>query len=328
MRRREFIKLIAGSAVAWPPMVRAQQPGIVYRIGFLANDPTIPTQPAGQAFLDELRGSGFVEGKNLVIERRFAEGRLDRYRDLAIELATLGLNVIVSSTVEATAAVKRATSTIPVVMLNVEDPVGFGLVASLAHPGGNITGVAQDDSVEIAAKRMQLLKEVIPGVSRVAVLMDPDLRYARAQWRQLEQAAPSLDLQLRQLVARRADEFAGVLSQTGRDQTGALFVTPSGLNFVNRKLIMELAVKSRLPAMAGSRESTEAGGLISYGYQRTDHFRQAAVYVSKILKGASPADLPVEEPIKYELVINLNTARALNLEIPRSLLLIADEVIE
>jgi putative ABC transport system substrate-binding protein len=328
MRRREFIKLIAGSTFVWPVAARAQQPGKIYRIGFLANDPTIPKQPAGQAFVDGLRESGFIESKNILIEWHFAEGRIDRFPGLARELTQLGVDVIVSSTIEATAAVKQATDTIPIIMLNVTDPVGYGLVRSLAHPGTNVTGLVQDDSAEIAAKRMQLLKDAVPGASVAAVLIDPDFPYDKAQLHQLQLAAPTLNLTLRPAIARQAGEFESVFAGFEQDRPDVLFVAANGLNFTNRRLIMELAIKSRLPAMSNFRESTQAGGLMSYGNNRIEAYHGAAIYVGKILKGAKPAELPVEQPTKYDLVINLKTAKALNLEIPRSLLLIADELIE
>jgi putative ABC transport system substrate-binding protein len=273
IRRREFIAAIAGAtgASALRPFAgRAQRAGRIYRIGFLANDPTIPTQAAGQAFVDGLRESGFVEGKNVVIERRFAEGRIDRYADLVAELMNLDLDLIVASTSEATVAVKRANDKLPVVMLNVVDPVGLGLVASLSHPGGNVTGLTQDDSAEIATKRLQLLKDAVPQASRVAVLMDPDVRHSQAQWKQLQLAASSLNIMLQPLVVKRADEFKTAFAGIEGDRPGALFVTASGLNFTYRQLIMELAAKSRLPTMSGFRESAVAGGLISYGFIRPD----------------------------------------------------------
>ncbi len=328
MRRREFISLFGGAVAAWPIAARAQQTEKVHRIGFLANDPTIPTQPAGAAFLDGLRESGFVEGKNIIIERRFAEARLDRYPDLVADLVRLKMDVIVTSANSATLAAKRANTEIPIVMMNVSDPLGLGIVANLAHPGGNITGVTQDDSEEIAAKRLQLLKDLVPQTARVAVLIDPDSPGSQSQWQQLERAAPSLNVTLRRVLMRLPSELEGALAEVGQDRPDALFVGNSELNFVNRHLIMEFAAKRRLPTMSSFREYPEAGGLISYGFVRADQFRRAAVYVGKILKGKKPGDLPVEQPTKYELVINLKTAKSLNLEIPRQLLLIADEVIE
>jgi putative ABC transport system substrate-binding protein len=328
MRRRDFIKSIAGATVAWPIASHAQQAGKIYRIGFLAQDPNIPAQPPYQAFLEGLRESGFVDGKNILIERRFAEGQHDRLLQFVAELAWLNLDVIVTSANDATMAVKRANSKIPVVMMNVQDPLGQGIVRSLAHPEANITGATQEDSVEITAKRMQLLKDAIPHAVEALVLFDPDLPYGQAQWRQLGRAAPSLNMKLRQLVARRAAELDSVFSGIVRQRADVLFVTNSALNFVHRKRISELAAKAQLPMMSPLREFTEAGGLMSYGSTRVESYRRAAIYVAKILKGAKPADLPIEQPTKYELVINLKTAKSLNLEIPRDLLLVADEVIE
>jgi putative tryptophan/tyrosine transport system substrate-binding protein len=330
MRRRDFITGAAGSAAAWPLTARAQQlPDKIYRIGFLANDPAIPTQPAGQAFLDGLRQSGFIEGKNIIIERRFAEGRLDRYAELVAELIRLEVDVLVTSANEATLAAKRATSRIPIVMLNVSDPIGQGIVASLAHPEGNITGGTQDDSAEIEAKRMQFFKDALPRAAEVAVLIaNPDRPYARIQWQQLEVGARSLNVMLRRLVVRQASELEGAFTAIERDRPDGLFVTNSSLNFVNRRLIIELATKSQLPTMSAFREYPEDGGLMSYSNVRIDRFRSAAIYAGRILRGARPVDLPVEQPTKYELVINLKTARSLKLEIPRDLLLVADEVIE
>ena len=325
MKRREFITLIGGAA-AWPLTARAQQAGKIYRIGFLANDPAIPAQPAGQAFLDGLSENGFIEGKNIIVERRFAEGRTDRYAELVAELTRLDLDVLVTSADEATLAAKRANVKIPVVMLNVSDPAGQGIVASLAHPGGNITGGTQDDSAEIEAKRMQLLKDTVPHAAQVAVLIDPDLPYRQVVWQHLELAALSLNVTLRQIAARQLSDLERALIE--RDRPDALFVANNELNFVNRRLIIELAAKNRLPTMSAYREYPEAGGLMSYGSVRVDRFRRAGVYTAKILKGVKPADLPVELPTNYEFVINLKTARSLNLEILRALLLIADEVIE
>jgi putative ABC transport system substrate-binding protein len=327
MKRRDLITLL-GSAAAWPLTARAQQAGKIYRIGFLANDPAIPTQPAGRAFLEGLQESGFVEGKNVVIDRRFAEGKLDRYTGLVAELVKLGADVLVTSADEATLAAKRVNTAIPIVMMNVSDPVGQGIIASLAHPRGNITGVIQDDTAEISAKRMQLLKDAVPHATKVAVLLNPDQPYDRSQWQQLELAARSLQVTLRQLVARRGSEIEGAFASIGTDRPDVLLLPISSLIFSNRARIIELALKNRLPAMSPFREITEIGGLMSYGSVRVDRFKRAAIYVGKILKGAKPADLPVEQPTKFELLINLKTVGLLNLEIPRDLLLVADEVIE
>jgi putative tryptophan/tyrosine transport system substrate-binding protein len=231
MRRRKFIMLLGGAAAAWPVAAHAQQVGKIYRIGFLANDPTIPSQPAGQAFLDGLRESGFIEGKNVMIDRRFAEAKEDRYDGLLAELTQLGPDVLVTSANDATLAAKQAAIAIPVVMMNVSDPVGQGIIASLARPGGNITGVIQDDTAEISAKRMQLLKDAVPRAAKVAVLLNPDHPYHRSQWQQLELAAPSLSVALRQLVARRGSEIEGAFASIGTDRPDVLLLNNSSLSF-------------------------------------------------------------------------------------------------
>jgi putative ABC transport system substrate-binding protein len=325
MRRREFIGVLGGAA-AWPVVAWAQQAAKVYRIGFLANDPTIPMTPPGRAFVDGLRENGFVEGKNIIIERGFAEGRLDRFSDLAMDIVRLGADVMVTSSSGATLAAKQATASIPIVMLNVADPLSEGVVADLAHPDGNVTGLAQTASAEITGKRLQLLKDAVPGVSRVAVLVFPGTE--KTEERLLELAAQSLQIELHAVAVHSASEISDAFAELNRKRPDALFVTNGPLGIVYRKLIVDRAAESRLPTISGFRETTEAGGLMSYGADRSDLFRRAAIYVAKILKGAKPGDLPVEQPTKYELVINLKSARTLNLEIPRSLLLLADEVIE
>jgi putative tryptophan/tyrosine transport system substrate-binding protein len=326
--RRELVAAIGGAAV-WALAARAQQAGKTYRIGFLANDPTIPTQPAGQAFLEGLRESGFVEGKNIIIERRFAEGALDRYAVLVEELLRTRPEVIVTSANPATVAVKQATTKIPIVMTNVYDPMGQGLVESLAHPGGNITGIVFDDSAEVSARRLQLLKDAIPRISRAAVLTNMDEPYARTELKALEQAAQSLSVALQAITVRHVSEYDAAFESMTQGRTEALLIAGGGsLHFSHRRLIIELANGNRLPIASNFREITEAGGLMSYSSVRTERFRRAAIYVAKILQGAKPADLPVEQPTKYEMVINLKTARSLGLEIPRDLLFVADDVIE
>jgi putative ABC transport system substrate-binding protein len=328
MRRREFITLVGGAAT-WPLAARAQQPGRVYRIGFLANDPTLPTQPAYRAFLEELRNGGFIEGSNVVIEHRFAEAKLERYPELAAELVRIQADIIVSLSTPATLAAKRATIKIPIVMLSVSDPIKQGVVESLARPGGNVTGLAQTESTEISAKQLQLLKLAIPHIGQVAVLLNPDLVYAQGVWEQLEQAAPALNLALRRLAARQVSDFEDVFAAITRDRPDALLVAAAGaLGFVNRRHIMDFSARNKLPVMGVERQFAEAGSLLSYGYVQHESLRQAATYVVKILKGANPADLPVELPTKYELVVNLKVARALGLNLSDSFLLLADEVIE
>ena len=324
MRRREFVTLLGGAAAAWPLAASAEQAGKVYRIGFLANDPTIPTTAAGAAFRDGLSKGGFVEGDNILIDWRFAEGRADRYAELASTLVRLRMDLIVASS-GCRLLQQSRPPTHPYCIRDVSDPVGQGIVASLAYSGANITGVVEDELAQLTAKRMQLLKDAIPQTAKLAVLMNPDSATDQAQWQQLELAASSLKVMLRPVVARRASEFESTFAAIGRDRPDALFVMLSGLNMTNRRLIVELAAESHLPVMSAFKD---VGGLMSYGSNRIDRFRQAAVYVTKILKGAKPSDLPVEQPTKYELVINLKTAKALGLDVPPTLLARADEVIE
>jgi ABC-type uncharacterized transport system substrate-binding protein len=324
MRRRDFISGIAGSAVAWP-IARAQQSGKVYRIGFLANDPTIPTTAAGRAFADGLRQNGFIEGKNIIVERRFAEGRVARAAELAAELVRLDVDLIVASGAENHAAVKQATTTIPVVMVNATDPVGRGLAASLAHPGGNITGLVQAESSELAGKRIQLFKDAVPRISRLAIVMNPEIH--QAVWNVLQRAARSLGISATPAWARQGNELPDVLSAAIAARPDALFVWGTfGLSY--RKIIVGFASEHRLPSMYNFAEPVQDGGLIAYASNRPDLFRRAAHYVAKILTGAKPAELAIEQPTKYDLVVNLKTARALGLTIPREFLLIANEVIE
>jgi putative ABC transport system substrate-binding protein len=330
--RRKLITLLgsaAASSVSWPLAARAQQARRVHRIGLLANDPSIPRTPAGKAFVDGLRENGLVEGQNIVIERRFAAANAVQYAELATELVRLDVDALVTSSTAATAAADRATKKIPIVMLNVLDPIGAGLVASLARPGGNITGLASHVSAEMAGKRLALLKEAVPHVTRVAVLMTPDLPGSpdQAQWEVLERAAQSLGVTLYAGLAGQGD-LAEALARIGREHVDALFVPFNGPNITNRKIIVAFATAHRLPAIYPITEMALEGGLMSYGASRPDLFRRSAAYVAKILNGAKPADLPVEQPVRFELVINLKTAKALGLEIPAMVLARADEVIE
>ena len=227
MRRREFITLLGGAAAAWPFPACAQQAGKVSRIGFLANDPRIPAQPAGRAFLDGLRESGFTEGKNVIIERRFAEGRIDQYATLVDDLLNWGPDVIVTSANNATLAAKRATAQIPIVMMNVYDPVGQGMVPNLARPGGNITGVIQDESAEIAAKRLQLFKDAVPNISQAAVLINMDEPYAAVEWKALEHAAVSLRVALQRFEVHRVSEYADAFERMQKEKPDAVFLALS-----------------------------------------------------------------------------------------------------
>jgi putative ABC transport system substrate-binding protein len=328
VRRREFIILLA-SATACPLAAYAQQQaGKVPRIGFL-----LVTSPSDRpslldAFRRGLRELGWVEGQNIVIDYRFAEGRLDWLPDLAAELIRLKVDVIVSFGTQGVTAAKNATETIPIVMIGVRDPVGTGLIASLARPGGNVTGVSGSAGLEIVAKQLELLKETVPKAHRVAILSNPANAYHQLAIREVNVAAQSLGVQLQLLEARGPNEFDGAFAAMAKERVGALLVVSDVIFNNHQTLLADLAARSRLPAAYGVRESVEAGGLMSYGTSFLDLHRRSAAYVDKILKGAKPADLPVEQPTKFELVINLRTAKTLGLTIPPTLLSRADEVIE
>jgi len=305
---------------------QAQQAGKVARIGFLAQGPA-PSGPTFEAFRQGLRELGYVEGQNIVIEYRWAEERLERLPDLAAELVSLKVDVIVAPGTPAPLAAKRVTRTIPIVMAAAGDPVGTGLVATLAQPGGNVTGLS-NFSAELAGKRLQLQKEVLPGVSRVAVLWNSANPVAALLMRETETAARTLGLQVQSVEVRRPEDFENALPAAISGGAGALFVIDDPLVFSSRMRIADFAVRNRLPATAFYNEFAKAGGLMAYGPNLAHQFRRAALYVDKILKGAKPADLPVEQPTQFELVINMKTAKALGLTIPQPVLLRADQLIE
>jgi putative ABC transport system substrate-binding protein len=334
--RRRFLLTALAGAFAVPLVAVAQSARNVPRIGYLSpsspSDPERLASPFGErglaAFRQGLRDLGYVEGQNIAIEYRWAEGRFERLPDLAAELVRLKVDVIVSVVTQATLAAKNATRTIPIVLVAAGDPLGSGLVANLAHPGGNVTGPSSMYA-DLAGKQLELLKETVPKVSRVAVLWNP----ANAAWqaqmlRQTEIAARALGLQVQLLKARGPDELEGAFAAMTRERASALLVQVDVIFALHARRIADLAAKRRVPAMYGSREHVEVGGLMSYAPNVPDLFRRAATYVDKILKGAKPADLPVEHPTKFELVVNLKTAKALGLTIPPSLLLRADQVIE
>ncbi len=323
MERRRFIELIAGGLLAAPLAASAQQAGKVYRIGILG---TFENPRAWEAFLQGLHELGWAEGKNIVTERRFSGEKQERLRDLAAKLARLNVDVIVTATTPATLAAKNATTTIPIVML-AGDPVGAGLVGSLARPGGNITGLSLLNPAT-GGKRVELLKEILPGATRLGVLGNPTNPWTALMVKEIEVAARTLGMQLQRLEVERPTDFEAAFGAAIRGRAAALLVLEDGLNFAYMATIVGLAAKNRLPAAYGYREYVDAGGLMSYGVNVPDLYRRAATYVDKILKGAKPADLPVEQPTKYELAINLKTAKALGLTIPPSLLLRADEVID
>ena len=326
--RRRFMAALAGGFSATPLAAKAQQAGKVYRIGYLSSGGSSPAASLLTAFRQGLRELGWVEGQNIVIDYRSAEGRFDRLPDLAAELVRLEVDVIAASPAPATRAAKNATTTIPIVFLGVSDPVGQGLIASLRRPGGNITGVTYGVGSNIFGKDLELLKEVVPKVRQVALLYNPTNPGHQLILDEVKGAARSLGLQLQLLEARGPGEFDAVFSAIARERAGALFVAQDPAFIPRRARLADLAVKNRLPSIFTQREDAEAGALMSYGPSLSDLWRRGATYVDKILKGAKPADLPVEQPTKFELVINLKTAKALGLTIPPSLLARADQVIE
>jgi putative ABC transport system substrate-binding protein len=331
MRRRDFITGIVGSAAAWPLIARAQQPKSVARIGFLTT-PSLesPEQVEIQnVFQQGLHELGYLEGKNILIEYRGADSKVERFPILAAELVQLKLDVIVASNTLAARAVRQATSIIPIVVPVMGDPVGDGLVASLAQPGGNITGLTFLGP-QLVAKRLALLRDALPTASRIAGLWHPGAygeRTMSGMMEEAEAAARTLGLQLQLVAVQGPDDFERAFS-TIEARSDALMVFPSPMLFTERRRIVGLATNHRLPSMSMAREFAELGGLIAYGASIPDLFRRSSIYVDKMIKGAKPADLPVEQPTKFELVINLKTARGLGLSISRDFLLIADEVIE
>ena len=326
--RRTFIASAACGLFTVPLAANAQPTGKVRRIGYLGSGSSTDVPQRIAPFRQGLRELGWVEGQNIVIDLRIAESRFDRLPDLAAELVRLKVDVIVATPTPAVVAAKNATGTIPIVMIGVGDPVGLGLIASLAHPGGNLTGLSWSVGVEIWAKQLEVLKEIVPKVHRVAVLSNPANPVHALAIRDVKVAARSLGLQLQLLEVRVPDEFDGAFAAMAKERVGALLVISDSIFSAQRARIAELEAKNQLPSMHGFRDAAEAGGLIAYGPDFPDQFRRAATFVDKILKGAKPGDLPVEQPSKFELVINLKTAKSLGLTIPSSLLLRADEVIQ
>jgi putative ABC transport system substrate-binding protein len=322
-----------GALLAAPLAAKAQPIGKARRIGYLApgaSDATQSTMAAQSiaAFRQGLRDLGWIEGRNIVIDYRFAEGRFDRLPDLAAELVRLNVEIIAATTSPAAVAARNATGTIPIIMFVVGDPIGLGLIASLARPSGNVTGLTYSVGVEAFGKQLELLKETVPAVRRVAVLSNPANPGAALAISNVKAAARSLGLELQLLEARDPDEFDGAFAAMAKERAGAILVVSDPSFGVHGARLADLAARYRLPSMHGVREMVEAGGLMNYGPSIPDNFRRAAGYVDKILKGSNPGDLPVEQPIKFELVINLKTAKAIGLTIPPSVLVRADEVIQ
>ena len=326
--RRAFFGTMAGSLLAAPLAVEAQPAGKVYRIGYLTVPSRETAQGVANTFQLGLHDLGWIAGQNVIVDYRFADSNLDRLPDLAAELARLRTDVIVAGANAAVMAAKKATRTIPIVMFLAFDPVGSGLVASLARPGGNITGLTLTAGPEIYGKQLQLLKNAFPRVSRVAILVNRDSpSYARALG-EIESAIRALGLQRQVIEVRDPGEFENAFAGLTTARPDAIFVPLDSMFYQHRVRLAHLAAKSRLPAMWGLREHAEAGGLMAYATDLNDLARRAATFVDKILKGTKPADLPVEQPTKFELVINLKTAKALGLTIPQSVLGRADEVIQ
>jgi putative tryptophan/tyrosine transport system substrate-binding protein len=326
VKRREFITLLGGAAAAWPIAARAQQAAKLPTIGFQGPTTASAESQRIAAFMRRLRELGWIEGRTVAIEVRWAEGRDERFAEIAAEFVQLKVDAIVTWGTPSTIAAKQATSVIPIVSAAMGDPVGAGLVASLARPGGNVTGLSSQ-TADLAGKRLELLREVVPGLRRLAILGNIGNSAAALEMREVEAMARTFNLEVDRWEIRRAEDIAAAFeSLTVRAH--ALYVAGDPLTFIHRIRINSLVLGARLPTIYPSREYVDLGGLMSYGPNFADRFRRTADYVDKILRGAKPGDLPVEQPTQFDLVINLTTAKALGLEIPPTLLAIADEVIE
>jgi putative ABC transport system substrate-binding protein len=326
MKRRDFISLLAGAAAAWPLAARAQQAGKLPTIGFMgATTPSAGGQLLA-AFVARLRELGWIDGRNVAIEVRWAEGRDERFAEIAAEFVRRKVDVILTHNTPPVLAAKQATSVIPIVFATAGDPVGIGVVASLARPGGNVTGLS-GEATDTAGKRLELLREVVPGLRRLAILANVGSAYTTLELSQVWPTARLLSLEATVFEIQRTEDIA-LAFEALKGRADALYVTPDPVTIVNRVRISTLALGARLPTIYAVREPVEAGGLMSYGPNWPHMFRRAADYVDKILRGTKPADIPVEQPTKFDLVINLTTAKALGLEVPPSLLARADEVIE
>jgi putative ABC transport system substrate-binding protein len=327
MRRREFISLLAGAAASWPLAARAQQPAMPV-IGYLSSFPADINPKFTQAFGQGLNDAGFFEGRNVTIEYRWdEEGRYDRLPTMAADLVGRRVAVLFASPIPAALAAKAATATIPIVFAIGSDPVETGLVVSLNRPGGNVTG-ATFLSVELGAKRLELLRDLLPKIASIGLLVNPNNPNAAVQTKEMQVATTALGLQLNIVSAGSQSDFDNAFETLVGQRTDALVLSADPFFFSHRDQLVALAMRSPVPAIYYAREFALAGGLISYASSFGDSFRQAATYVGRILKGEKPADLPVIQPTKFELVINLRTARALGLQIPDKLLALADEVIE
>jgi putative tryptophan/tyrosine transport system substrate-binding protein len=324
IRRRQFITLLGGVAPVWPLAARAQQAEKVPTIGFLGTTTASAWGPWTAAFVQRLRELGWIEGRNLAIEYRWADGRTGRFAEIAAEFVRLKVDVIVAGGSAAVAA-KQATSVIPIVVV-LGDPIATGLVASLARPGGNVTGLSNQQT-DLHGKRLELLREVLPSLRRLAIMANVDYPEAVLEVREVQAISKTLGLEVATVEIRRAEDIAPAFEAL-KGRADALYVITDALVSTNRIRINTFALAARLPTMHGVRDYVEAGGLMSYGASYSDLFRRAGDYVDKILRGAKPGDIPVVQPTKFDLVINLTTAKALGLTVPESFLLRADEVIE
>ena len=329
MERRTFLGVIAGGLLAAPLAADAQQVAKVWRIGFLTSGFKEGTGSDVRLapFSQGLRELGYIEGRNVILEIRYAEGRTERFPALAAELVNLKVDVLVATSTPGALAAKQATSTIPIVMAAVGEPVEVKLVESLAHPGGNVTGLSLV-APQLAAKRLDLLKQALPRLSRVTVLWNSANQGMRARFDQTQGGAHLLGVAIHSVTIQSPDDFDPLFGAMARERPESLLVLADTVTVANRQRTIEFAARNRVPAIYEVRAFVDDGGLMSYGIDMSDHFRRAAFYVGQLIKGAKPADLPVEQPTKFELVINLKTAKALGLTIPQSLLLRADQVIE
>jgi ABC-type uncharacterized transport system substrate-binding protein len=326
IQRRAFLASLAAGLLAAPLAARAQQTGRVYRVGFLWDSPAV-FPDAIEAFRQRLLELGYVEGRNIAIEYRWAEGKPERMRELAEDLVRLKVDVIMAPSSIYTGAAKRATSTIPIIFMSHADPLGTGHVKSLARPGGNATGLTIM-MTETNVKGLELFKEAVPGLARVAVVWDPATPSHGPGLKAVEIAGPSLGLRIQSVAVRSATEYESAFSAMVRERAGGALVLSTPLFIAGARQFAELALKHKLPSLFGPKHHVAAGGLMSYSPDRRDLYRRGAIFVDKILRGATPADLPVEQPTKFELVINMKTAKMLGLAIPAGILARADEVIQ
>jgi ABC-type uncharacterized transport system substrate-binding protein len=326
MRRRDFIALLGGAYVAWPLMASAQPRGKLPTIGFLGGSTPATWAPFVGAFDKRLRELGWIEGRNVAMEYRWAEGRSERYAEIATEFVRLKVDVIVTTGTAAVVAVKQATTVIPIVFTSAGDPVATGLVASLARPGGNVTGLS-NQLPDAAGKRLEFLREIVPNLRRLAILTNVANPIGVVETEQLQAAARAAGVEVLPLEVQRAQDI-GARFEKLEGRVDALYVVSEPLMSSNRVRINTLALGARLPTLHGLREYVEAGGLMSYGPNVLSQFRRAADFVDKILRGANPGDMPIEQPTKFDLVINLTTAKTLRLEVSTKLLALVDEVIE